>query len=106
VSTNIKQAYATGGNATRVAFEEIGGLFAEAWIAVGSAFAVSAGLVAACAFFPLLLIPCVGLMLVVGAGAAGVLAGNKLSKLAGRYLYDNNVSSLSNSDNFDGLTAL
>ncbi len=78
----------------------------EAWLAAGSAFAMAVGLVAAGAFFPILLIPGIGLVFAIGAGAAGALAGNKLGKLAGLYLYDNNFSQLSDNGKFSGLNAL
>jgi len=103
---NIKQAYDTGGNTTRVAFEELGGLLLEAGQAAVSVLAMGVGLVAAGAFFPFLLLPGVGLVFIIGAGAAGAVSGSKLGKLAGLYLYDNNVSQLSSNDNFPGLNAL
>ncbi len=87
-SKNIKQAYDTGDNATRVAFEEIGGLIAEAVLAIRSAYAMTVGLAAAGTFFPVLLLPGVGLVLIVGAGAAGAVYGNIGGKWFGRELYD------------------
>jgi len=85
---NIKQAYDTGGNTTRVAFEELGGLVLEGLLAAGSAMAVGVGLVATGAFFPFLLLPGIGLAFIVGAGAAGAVYGNIKGKVIGQELYD------------------
>jgi len=103
---NIKQAYDTGGNTTRVAFEEIGGVIVAA---VGAGFGLTIatyGVAAVGAFFPFLLIPGVGLLIAVGIGAAGALIGNIQGKKLGNAIYYNYVSPINQGSNFDSLKAL
>jgi len=103
---NIKHAYDTGGNTTQVAFEEIGGITLEAGLAFASVAAAGYGVTIAGLLFPFLLIPGVGLIIIIGAGAAGALVGNIAGKNLGSMLYHNIVSPLDEGSNFDGLKAL
>ncbi len=52
------------------------------------ALAMDAGLILVAGYFPFLLIPGVGLVLIVTAGAVSAVKGNELGKVAGRMLYD------------------
>lgn len=85
---NIKHAHETGGNTTRVAFEELGGLLVEGAGAASAGYLVGSGITLLTGFFPFLLIPGVGLVLIITAGALGAVYGNDLGKFAGRMLYD------------------
>ena len=90
---NIKLAHEDGRNSTRVAFEEAGGISAE--IAVGAAAAYGAGLTftGVTSLLPFAIIPGVGLIIVITAGAVGALAGSVYGKKIGAILYDNMVKS-------------
>ena len=87
----IKDTYETGGNTTRVAFEEVGGITLEAAVGVGAAYGTSMALSVAAAFLPFAIIPGVGLVIIVAAGALGAVAGNYYGKKIGRTLYENTI---------------
>ncbi len=103
---NIKQAYDTDGNTTRVAFEEVGGITLEAAGAYAGIAASSYGIAAAGSIFPFLLIPGVGLLIVIGLAAAGAILGNLYGKKLGLVLYENFASPIFGGNNFDSLKAL
>jgi hypothetical protein len=102
---SINHAYETGGNTTRVAFQEVGGITLEVLGAGFAAGLTSAGLTAL-AGIGLALIPGVGLLLVIAAGATGAVLGNKIGKSIGDNLYERIVGDKGLTTNLFGANAL
>ena len=101
----IKNTYETGGNTTRVAFEEVAGITFEAMGAFAGAFTATAG-IGLLGALGLALIPGVGLLLIVAAGATGAVLGNQGGKIVGRKLYESFVNNDALMSNKYGTTAL
>jgi hypothetical protein len=102
----IKHAYETGDNTTRVAFKEIGGITGEIAFASAAAFGTGVVISGVAALLPFALIPGLGLIIIIGAGAIGAVGGNILGKKLGDALYENFVNDSSNAFGPDSLKAL